>query len=230
MAAEYPRVRSLAVVPLGLTRYNTDERLTPVTPEWCREVIREVGRVQKELKARLGTNFAFLGDEIYLRAGLDVPGRRHYGDYPQIEDGVGMVRSFREEFARLLRRVEKTPPRDAARLHGTVLTGSLFAPVLEELVGRLNERAGTRLKVAAVENSYFGSEIVVAGLMTGECVLAARELIEGDFVILPSTAHKSDEPIMLDGTRLEDLSARLGLPVRALDLAGFARLVAGANA
>ncbi|MET0625809.1 MAG: DUF512 domain-containing protein [Pyrinomonadaceae bacterium] len=230
LAAEYPRVRSVAVVPLGLTRYNTDERLTPVTPEWCREVIREVGRLQKDLKARLGTNFAFLGDEIYLRAGLDVPGRRHYGDYPQIEDGVGMVRSFREEFARLLRRVEKTPPADAARLHGTVLTGSLFAPVLEELVGRLNERAGTRLKVVAVENKYFGSEIVVAGLMTGQCVLEARERFEGDFVILPSTAHKSDEPVMLDGTRLEDLSARLGLPVRALDLAGFARLVAGSNA
>ncbi|HEX8284881.1 MAG TPA: DUF512 domain-containing protein [Pyrinomonadaceae bacterium] len=230
LAAEYPRVRSVAIVPLGLTRYNTDERLTPVTPEWCRQIIREVGAIQKELRARLGTNFAFLGDEIYLRAGLDVPGRRHYGDYPQIEDGVGMVRSFREEFARLLRRVEKSPPPDAARLHGTVLTGSLFAPVLEELVGRLNERAGTRLKVVAVENRYFGSEIVVAGLVTGECVLAARGEFEGDFVILPSTAHKSDEPVMLDGTRLEDLSARLGLPVRALDLAGFARLVAGAAA
>ncbi|HEX8355468.1 MAG TPA: DUF512 domain-containing protein, partial [Pyrinomonadaceae bacterium] len=75
--------------------------------------------------------------------------------------------------------------------------------------------------------SYFGSEIVVAGLMTGECVLAARELIEGDFVILPSTAHKSDEPVMLDGTRLEDLSARLGLPVRALDFEGFAKAVVG---
>ncbi|HEX6184720.1 MAG TPA: DUF512 domain-containing protein [Pyrinomonadaceae bacterium] len=226
LAAEYPHVRSVAVVPLGLTRYNTDERLTPVTPEWCRRVIREVGRVQKELKARLGTNFAFLGDEIYLRAGLPVPGRRHYGDYPQIEDGVGMVRSFSEDFARLLRRVEKARPRDGARLHGTVLTGALFAPVLEELVGRLNELAGTRLKVVAVENSYFGPEIVVAGLMTGECVLAARERIEGDFVILPSTAHKSDEPVMLDGTRLDDLSARLGLPVRALDLEGFSRLLA----
>src|SRR3712207_9471532 len=73
----------------------------------------------RSLKKRLGTNFAFLGDEIYLRAGLDVPGRRHYGDYPQIEDGVGMVRSFREDFARLLRRVEKAGVRDAARLAGT---------------------------------------------------------------------------------------------------------------
>ena len=59
LAAEHPRVRSLAVVPLGLTRYNTDERLTPVTPEWCRQIIQEVGAVQKDLKKRLGTNFAF---------------------------------------------------------------------------------------------------------------------------------------------------------------------------
>ncbi|HEX8559245.1 MAG TPA: DUF512 domain-containing protein [Pyrinomonadaceae bacterium] len=225
LAAEHPRVRSVAVVPLGLTRYNTDERLTPVTPEWCRQVIREVGVMQKSLRARLGTNFAFLGDELYLRAGLAVPGRAHYGDYPQIEDGVGMVRSFREDFGRLLRKVEKNPPAAAPGLRGTILTGALFAPVLAELVGRLNESAGTRLKVVGVENRYFGPEIVVAGLMTGECVLAARGEFEGDFVILPANAHKSDEPVMLDGTRLDDLSARLGLPVRALDLEGFSRLL-----
>lgn len=223
LAAEYPRVRSVAIVPLGLTRYNTDERLTHVTPEWCRSVIREVGRMQKGLRARLGTNFAFLGDEIYLRAGREVPGRRHYGDYPQIEDGVGMVRSFREDFARLLRRVEKAG--GVARLRGTILTGTLFAPVLEELVGRLNEQAGTRLRVVAVENEYFGPEIVVAGLMTGRCVQAARGRIEGDFVIIPKTAHKSDEPVMLDGMRLEELERALGLPVHALDLEGLEALL-----
>jgi NifB/MoaA-like Fe-S oxidoreductase len=183
--------------------------------------------MQRELRARLGTTFAFLGDEIYLRAGRDVPGRRHYGDYPQIEDGVGMVRSFREEFARLLRGLEKRPPRDPAGLYGTVLTGTLFAPVLSEMVGRLNARAGTRLKVVAVENRYFGSEIVVAGLMTGGCVLAAREQMEGDFVVMPSAARKSDEPVMLDGTRLDELEKRLGLPLRVLDSEGFARMVAG---
>jgi putative radical SAM enzyme (TIGR03279 family) len=231
LAAEYPRVRSVAIVPLGLTRYNTDERLTPVTPEWCRKIIRDVGTIQKELRARLGTTFAFLGDEIYLRAGRDVPGRRHYGDYPQIEDGVGMVRSFREEFARLLRRVEKRRPRrvGAARLCGTILTGTLFAPVLEELIGQLNERVGTRLRVVAVENKYFGSEIVVAGLLTGECVLAVRPRIEGDFVIIPRTAHKSDEPIMLDGTRLDELESKLGLPIHALDLEGLERLLSGGH-
>jgi putative radical SAM enzyme (TIGR03279 family) len=229
LAAEYPRVRSVAVVPLGLTRYNTDERLTPVTPEWCRKIIREVSALQRELHARLGTNFAFLGDEIYLRAGKSVPARRHYGDYPQIEDGVGMVRSFYEEFARLWRRLEKNPPRNAALQRGTVLTGTLFAPVLEDLIGRLNERFGTRLKTVAVENRYFGSEIVVAGLMTGQCVLAARAEIEGDFVVIPRTAHKSDEPVMLDGTILSELEKELGLPLRALDFEGFARMIAGDN-
>src|SRR5918992_3822211 len=151
LAARYPRVKSVAVVPLGLTRYNTDARLTPVTPEWCRQVIREVGVLQKELRAKLGTNFAFLGDEIYLRAGLKVPGRAHYGDYPQIEDGVGMVRSFREDFARLLRRLDRNPPREPSKLDGTILTGTLFAPVLSELVDELNVRTGTRLRVVAVE-------------------------------------------------------------------------------
>jgi putative radical SAM enzyme (TIGR03279 family) len=227
LAAEFPRVRSVAIVPLGLTRYNTDERLTPVTPVWCRKIIREVAALQREMRARLGTTFAFLGDEIYLRAGRAVPGRKHYGDYPQIEDGVGMVRSFREEFARLTRGLGRRPPRDASSLRGTILTGTLFAPVLEDLVGRLNSRFGTRLKVVAVENRYFGSEIVVAGLMTGACVLAAREQFEGDFVVLPSAARKSDEPIMLDGTRLDELEKELGLHLRVLDFEGFARMVAG---
>jgi putative radical SAM enzyme (TIGR03279 family) len=225
LAAEYPRVRSVAIVPLGLTRYNTDERLTPVSPEWCRRIIKEIGRIQRELRAKLGTNFAYLGDEIYLRAGRAVPGRRHYGDYPQIEDGVGMVRSFYEDFARLWRRLEKNPPRDARSVHGTILTGKLFGPVLSDLIARLNERFGTRLRVVAVENTYFGSEIVVAGLMTGVCVLASREKIEGDFVIIPRTAHKSDEPIMLDGTSLAELEKQLGVPVRAVDFEDFAGII-----
>jgi NifB/MoaA-like Fe-S oxidoreductase len=196
-----------------------------VTPEWCRRVIREVSALQRELKERLGTNFAFLGDEIYLRAGREVPGRRHYGDYPQIEDGVGMVRSFREEFARLMRRVEKSPPRGARGLRGTILTGTLFAPVLEELVGSLNEKTGARLKVVAVENEYFGPEIVVAGLLTGTCVSKMRARIGGEFVALPAAAFKTDEAIMLDGTSPAELERRLGLPVRPLDFAGLSRLL-----
>src|SRR5437762_273176 len=80
LAELYPRVSSVAIVPLGLTRYLNDSRLTAVTPEFCRRTIREVTEIQRELRARLGTTFAFLGDEIYLRAGWAVPSRKHYGD------------------------------------------------------------------------------------------------------------------------------------------------------
>src|SRR5256714_8372097 len=105
LAALHPRVTSVAIVPLGLTRYLNDPRLTPVTPEFCRETIRQVSAMQRDLRARLGTTFAFLGDEIYLKAGRAIPSRKHYGDYPQIEDGIGMVRSFANEFQSFMRRL-----------------------------------------------------------------------------------------------------------------------------
>src|SRR3954466_854599 len=190
LAAEYPRVRSVAIVPLGLTRYNTDERLTPVTPEFCLRTIKEIAPLQREFKKTLGTRFAFLGDEIYLRAGRRIPSRKHYGDYPQIEDGIGMVRSLDNEFNSLLRRLDRRPLQDAARLHGTIMTGALFAPVLKKMIDRLNEDAGTRLHVVAVENQYFGGDVSVAGLLTGSCYLAARAQVQGDFVIIPSASIK----------------------------------------
>ncbi|MCC6328104.1 MAG: DUF512 domain-containing protein [Acidobacteria bacterium] len=104
LAAHYPKVVSTAVVPVALTRYNTDKRLTRVTPEFCRQTIKQVEKLQREFRRTLGKTFAFLGDEIYIKAGTDVPSRRHYGDYPQIEDGVGMVRSFLNSFEKVLKR------------------------------------------------------------------------------------------------------------------------------
>jgi putative radical SAM enzyme (TIGR03279 family) len=225
LAALYPRVKSVAIVPLGLTRYNTDERLTPVTPEFCRSTISQIILLQREFRQNLGTTFAFLGDEIYLRAGRSIPTRRHYGDYPQIEDGIGMVRSFDNDFQKLLRRLEHNPPKNPARLHGTVMTGTLFAPVLKSMIDQLNARTGTRLHVLGVENRYFGGDVSVAGLLTAECYLAAREFVQGQFVIIPASSLKSGEAVMLDGTTLDDFERQLNLPVHAQDFASFAQTV-----
>src|SRR5262249_55739959 len=171
LADLHPRVRSVAIVPLGLTRYLNDPRLTPVTPEFCRRAIADVSVMQKDLRRRLGTTFAFLGDEIYLKAGRNVPPRKHYGDYPQIEDGIGMVRSFTNQFESLLRRLKRaqvSEARPAPRApSGSLLTGTLFAPVLAKLIDRLNQQFETRLKVIAVGNEYFGGDVSVAGLLTG---------------------------------------------------------------
>lgn len=218
LAAEYPRITSVAIVPLGLTRYNTDARLTRVTPEFCREVIDQVSEIQKELHAKLGTNFALLGDEIYLRAGRRIPARSHYGDYPQIEDGVGMVRSFENEFTRLMRRLERESWTSSKQTSGTIFTGTLFAPVLKKMIDKFNARFGTRLIVEPLENSYFGGDVSVAGLLTGQDLLRARERATGEFVCIPKQMLKSDDAIMLDGMNINEVSSALGQPVHAISL------------
>ncbi|MEO6393968.1 MAG: DUF512 domain-containing protein [Pyrinomonadaceae bacterium] len=224
LAALFPGVSSVAIVPLGLTRYNTDERLTAVTPEWCREVVNLVGGIQSELYQRLGVTFAFLGDEIYLRAGHEIPPRAHYGEYPQIEDGVGMVRSFRNDFDNLRRRLRRRKS-GVRPVHGTIMTGELFAPVMSAEIKRLNTDHGTRLTVLPVENLYFGGDVQVAGLLCGGDMTAARAGIQGDFVIIPHNTLKSDEPIMLDGMKLDEVQTALGVPVHPFDFDGFARFI-----
>jgi putative radical SAM enzyme (TIGR03279 family) len=244
LAAHYPKVISTAVVPVALTRYNTDERLTRVTPEFCQRTIREVEKLQKEFRRTLGTTFAFLGDEIYIKAGADIPSRRHYGSYPQIEDGVGMVRSFVEEFERLIRigsssdripefernhpmaivpgKGKKSPLATAPGSDvGTVLTGEMFAPILKENLDRYNSATGSKLEVLAVPNTYFGGDVSVAGLLTGQDIAAMRDEVVGDFVIIPRVTIKSDEPIFLDGMTYDELKAQFDVPVYDLDTAGL---------
>jgi putative radical SAM enzyme (TIGR03279 family) len=263
LAAHYPKVVSTAVVPVALTRYNTDERLTRVTPEFCRRTIREVEKLQKEFRKTLGVTFAFLGDEIYLKGGVEIPSRRHYGNYPQIEDGVGMVRSFLNVFQKALNRrdaktlravpyavangliqpiktadhrthpaaivlnnlnpkcVQSPTIASGSNLSGTILTGEMFAPVLAERIGVYNERTGSRLKVMAVPNTYFGGDVSVAGLLTGQDYLKIRDRIEGDFVIIPKHTIKSDEPILLDGMSYDELKAKFPVPIYDMDTNGL---------
>lgn len=229
LAQMHPGVSSVAIVPLGLTRYLNDSRLTPVTPEFCRRTIKEVSAIQADLRKQLGTTFAFLGDEIYLKAGLHVPSRKHYGDYPQIEDGIGMVRSFTNQFDSLMRRLARASASEARpsgkTLSGTIMTGTIFAPVLRKLIDRLNQRFATRLKVVAVSNEYFGGDVSVAGLLTGGDFVAASREVAGDFVIIPKVALKSDEPVMLDGMRFEALREEFDVPLYACDFQDLVSMI-----
>ena len=248
LASHYPKVVSTAVVPVALTRYNTDERLTRVTPEFCRRTIVEVQKLQKEFREELGVTFAFLGDEIYLKGGVPIPKKSHYGNYPQIEDGVGMVRSFLNSFENLLKDIKSGEPampqlplnvRTSELAHrpyqigpnndisgfesltGTILTGEMFAPILREQIEKLNKILGSSLYVLDVPNTYFGGDVAVAGLLSGKDYLAVRDKIKGEFVIIPKHTIKSDEPILIDGMRFDELKSSFGFPVFDLDLAGF---------
>ncbi len=253
LAAHYPKVVSTAVVPVALTRYNKDERLTRVTPEFCRRTIAEVEKLQKEFRKNLGVTFAFLGDEIYLKAGVSIPSKKHYGNYPQIEDGVGMIRSFLNSFDKLLKKTQtsasanvqfaknvrthelaitpnnsKPKTQNPKSLNGTILTGEMFAPILREQIEKLNSLIGSRLKVLAVPNTYFGGDVSVAGLLTGQDFLAVKDKIIGDFAIIPKHTIKSDEPILLDGMKFDDLKAQFDVPIYDLDIEDFIEMGAQA--
>ena len=242
LAAHHPKVVSTAVVPVALTRYNKDERLTRVTPEFCQRTIKEVEKLQKEFRKTLGVTFAFLGDEIYIKAGAEIPSRRHYGNYPQIEDGVGMVRSFVNAIERVFQRKDAEMQRNVrtneaaivpkdqrskiegqvpSSNFGTLLTGEMFAPILREQIDKYNALTGSRLHVLAVPNTYFGGDVSVAGLLTGQDLLAVRDQIIGDFVTIPSVTIKSDEPIFLDGMNYDDLKRQFPVPVYDIDLDGL---------
>src|SRR5262252_470111 len=125
LAQLHPALSSVAVVPVLFTKlHNYRDRLTAVTNDFCETLIKEVKPLQREFRRRLGTTFVFLADEFYLRAGLPLPGRAHYGDYPQIEDGVGMVRRFVLESKKTLKRdIISDFGVKRGSLHGTVATG-----------------------------------------------------------------------------------------------------------
>ncbi|MEP6924484.1 MAG: DUF512 domain-containing protein [Pyrinomonadaceae bacterium] len=227
LSENFPKIRSAAIVPLGLTRYNTDERLTAVTPEFCRRTIAEIEVLQNEFQTNLGETFAFLGDEIYLKAGLPIPIRKHYGNYPQIEDGIGMVRSFLNSFENLWRKLKRKPlsPEKARRLNGTILTGELFAPEMRRAIEKTNRLINSNLSVLAVKNEYFGGDVAVSGLLAGSDFLRVKNQITGDFAVLPSHVLKSDESIFIDGMKFEEFENQFSKPVQVLDLGGLLRLI-----
>ena len=215
LALLHPALSSVAVVPVVFTKlHNYRDRLTAVTNEFCETLIKDMKPLQRGFRRRLGTTFVFLADEFYLRAGLPLPGRAHYGDYPQIEDGVGMVRRFVLESKRTFKRdVISDFGLKRGSLHGTVATGELFYPILFSQITELNNRFGTKLRTIAVRNQFFGPEVTVAGLISGADLLAARSSIEGSFLVVPEQACLKSGNVFLDDLTVEKLESDLGIPV-----------------
>jgi putative radical SAM enzyme (TIGR03279 family) len=215
LAELHPQLRSVAIVPVVFTKlHNYYDRLTAVSDAFSRKLIKEVRSWQREFRRRFGTTFVFLADEFYLRAGVPLPGRSHYGDYPQIEDGVGMVRRFVTDATKTLSRAGSDLEIRPNSLRGTVATGELFYPILSRYVSDVNERFKTKLKVVSVRNQFFGEEVTVAGLLSGSDVLTARREVEGEFLIVPEQACLKSGHVFLDDLTLEDLERELQVPVR----------------
>jgi putative radical SAM enzyme (TIGR03279 family) len=207
----YPGVASVAIVPLGLSDHGTArEVLRPVTPDYCRRVIEQVQPWQARFRGETGRTFAYLADEFYIQGGASLPGTPYYDDFSQIEDGIGMVRKFLNEFEVELGRRR----RRKELLRGTLATGSLFHPFLEACARKFNDKFGSRLEVQMVDNRFMGKNITVAGLLAGgDLVAALRGLDLGEFLIIPNEAVSRIDGILLDNVSPAELSKGFGVPV-----------------
>ena len=208
----YPSVQSIALVPLGVTKFR--EGLTPLTPytaETALEVVRAAERWGEQMQKQHGERICYAADEFYLKAGLPVPDAAFYGAFDQLENGVGLIANFREEFLFALEDVSGVEETHS----GTLITGVSFAPFLEELLDGLRRKChNLTCKVAAIRNDFFGESINVAGLVTGGDILKqlrGKEL--GGRLLVPDTMLRHEGDLFLDNVSLKDLERELGVPV-----------------
>ncbi len=208
----YPSVQSIALVPLGVTKFR--EGLTPLTPytaETALEVVRAAERWGEQMQKQHGERICYAADEFYLKAGLPIPDAAFYGAFDQLENGVGLIANFREEFLFALEDVSG----DEETHGGTLITGVSFAPFLEELLDGLRRKChNLTCKVAAIRNDFFGESINVAGLVTGGDILKqlrGKEL--GGRLLVPDTMLRHEGDLFLDNVSLKDLERELGVPV-----------------
>ena len=215
LAALHPAVATVAVVPVGLTRHRDGLfPLRSITAEEARTLLAAIHHQQGESLAQRGTRFVFGADELYLAAGWPIPPAGAYEGFPVVEDGIGLLRRFEDEFRELGRR---RGARRRPRRRVTVATGTLFAPVLRSLLDEL-AIPRTQAEVAVIPNDFFGTAIGVAGLLTAEDIartLVGRRL--GDAVLVPAVALREAGGVFLDDRTPADLARHLGVAVEAAE-------------
>ena len=229
-----PSLSSVSIVPAGLTRYRQKlYPLEPYTPEQCRDIIAQVNAVGDACVEQYGRRVFFCADEMYIRAGLELPDDEFYEDYSQLEDGIGMVTSMGFEFDAELRFLEDDladyhPPR-----HVTVATGVAAKASICALCQKLEAQVeGLTISVVPIVNHFFGETITVAGLLTGHDMAEQLSPLDlGDEVLIPENTLRADGDLFLCGMTPMELSEKLGKPVRISpnDGAAFLTALLGTN-
>ncbi len=219
----WPSVQSVAVVPLGLTKYR--QGLYPLTgydSETARAVVRQLERWGDRCEQKYGQRICYAADEFYLKAQLPIPPAPFYGDFDQLENGVGLMASLKQEFLDALE--DFVPPASARKV--TLATGVAAHPFLDTLLDELRQRChNLTCNVVPIVNDFFGDTITVAGLVTGGDLLKqlrGREL--GDALLLPDVMLRREGDIFLDDVSLEELSEALQIQIITVPNDGYALL------
>jgi putative radical SAM enzyme (TIGR03279 family) len=221
LAALYPSVQTVSVVPVGASPKLEDwslsrdgiELLRP-TPEYARDIVRQLRPLQRECRATHGRTIVQCSDEYYVTAGEPVPAAAHYDGFPQYENGIGMVRTMLADWARTKRRLERGGC--ATSLAGRrviVASGGLIAPRLSAIATELGALTGARIEVRPVTNTVFGERVNVSGLLCGQDYVRELAGAAPDCFILPRPSLDYFGRQFLDSMTIEQVETALGAPV-----------------
>lgn len=208
-----PMVLSLAIVPVGLTRFRGGcYPLAKFTKERAGWVIDAVERWQKKSRAQTGASFVYLGDEFYFLAERELPPTEAYDGFPQLENGIGITRDFIDAWEEAADVVCNAPKE---RIYLDVVCGKSAEKVLRPLVESLCLEL-VSVRVVAIENAFFGKDITVTGLLTGQDIVTALRKLPGkrSGVIIPGSALRSGEEVFLDDYALGDLQRDLQTEIK----------------
>ena len=214
-----PFLRSVSVVPVGLTRFREGlEPLEPFTGEEARQVLELIHGWQERLYPEHGLHFIHASDEWYILAGEELPEEESYDGYLQLENGVGMLRLLLNEFAEALD--EEKGDQEERRL--SLATGLLAAPYLERMAEQLREKfPRTEVMVCSVKNEFFGEQITVSGLITGQDLvkqLSGKDLAER--LLLPCNMLRAEEDVFLDDFTVSQVESALQVPLNIVKSSG----------
>ena len=222
LAEMVPAVSSVAIVPVGLTKYREGlYHLEPYTAEQAGAVIDLVEAFGRRQMEKSGSTFAWCSDEFYLLAGRDLPEKGYYEDMNQLENGVGMLRLLTSQAELALEDV----PGDLAPRSCTIATGVAAAPFVREILEKAMVACpALRGEVRPIRNDFFGETITVSGLVTGRDLIAQlKETSLGQRLLIPSNMLRSGERVFLDDVTVDQVEKELGIPVQIVEAEdGFA--------
>ena len=223
LSALAPNLQSIALVPVGLTKYREGlPELRAYTKEEGRAAIEIAGRFAVENLVKHGVRICYPSDEFYILAEMNLPEYESYGGFDQLENGVGMLRLLEREFYDALK--DETP-RDISR-EITIATGVLAQPFIEKLANAAMERfKELRVTVLPVKNRFFGESVTVAGLVTGADLIGGlKAYAVTGAVLIPSVMLRHGEDIFLDGVSVSEVEAELPVKLCAVPNDGYGLL------
>jgi putative radical SAM enzyme (TIGR03279 family) len=202
-------VLSVSVVPVGLTAYSRTDRVREPTRDECRAAVELVHGVAERALAQRGARWVHGSDELYLVAGLELPPAEWYGDFEQVENGVGSVRYLQ---SRLDRYQASWPDLGGRRI--AILTGTAMGPLMPQLAEDLSRRTGAHVEVIPLENTLFGPSVTTAGLLPGAAFAEALARRPDLHLALLPAESLNDEHVFLDDVRAGDLESGAPCPIR----------------